>query len=145
MSTIVKIIGTGTEMEIDPELVDKKDKYETLKRALGMIAQGMQNAKITETQEGENTIVTVQPKLAGKGYGPIDYLKECHEQRNPMISMFINLKSSGLTISSHDMYNLGMEAKAALKQGEEWIEQIAAAEKILLATRPTGSSIVQPG
>jgi hypothetical protein len=145
MTTIVRIIGTGTEMEVEPEIVNKSDDYKTLRTALNIVTQGIPKAKISEKKEGENTIIEVQPKLDGKGYGPDDYLQECPEQRNPTIEMFLNLNSRGVSLGSHEMYSLGLEANAALTEGDRWIEMIEGAEKILLNCRPAESSIILPG
>jgi hypothetical protein len=145
MTTTVKIIGTGVEMEIDPELVDSKNKYETLRRALSVVAQGMQNAKITEKKEGENLIVEVQPKLAGKGSAADDHLRKCLETRNPAIKLFLDLNASRVKLGSHEMYNMGLQANAAVKKGEEWIEKIEKAEEILIKCKPAAVSIILPG
>lgn len=145
MTTTVKIVGAGVEMEIEPELVDKKDNYTTLRRALSGVAQGMPKAKITEKKDGDNIIVEVQPKLDGKGVEPDQYLQECLERRNPAIAMFLSLNTRSINLGSHDMYNLGIQATSALKVGQSWIDQIAEAEAILLKCTPARSSIVLPG
>lgn len=145
MTTILKIIGTGTEMEIDPELVNAKDDYATLRRALSAVAQGMPKAKITEKKDGENLIIEVQPKLDGKGNAADDHLRKCLETRNPAIKLFLDLNTSRVKLGSHEMYNLGMQANAAVKKGEEWIEKIEKAEKVLINCKPAAVSIVLPG
>lgn len=145
MTTIVRITGTGTEMEIEPELVNKKDNYATLRRALSAVAQGMPKAQIKERKDGENVIIDVQPKLDGKGYGPQDYLQDVSERRNPAIDMFLNLRGKGVSMGSHEMYNLGIQANSALREGEQWVQQIEDAEKILLECKPAQSSIILPG
>lgn len=145
MSTIIRIVGTGTEMEIDPELVDSKDDYSVLRRALSAVAQGMPKAKITEKKDGENLIVGVQPKLDGKGTAADDHLQKCAETRNPAIDLFLDLNARRVQLGSHEMYNLGLQANAAVKKGEEWIGKIEKAEEILITCKPAAVSIVLPG
>lgn len=145
MTTIVKIVGSGTEMPVEQDLVNKADNYATLRRALSAVSQGMPKAKITETQKGEDTIIEVTPKLDGKGIDPNQHLQECQGRRNPAIDMFLGVNTKTLNLGSHEMYNLGLQATAALKEGESWIEQIKEAEEVLIKCQPATSSMVLPG
>lgn len=145
MSIFVEIVGTGTRMEVEPELVDKSDNYTILRRALSPVAQGMPKAKITETKKGDDTIIQVQPKLDGKGNAADDHLKNCNETRNPAISLFLELNARRVKLDSHEMYNLGLQANAAVKKGEEWIQVIEKAEDVLKTCKPAAVSIILPG
>lgn len=145
MTTIVKIIGTGVQMEVDESLVNKADGYKTLLRALSAVAHGMPKAKVKEKKEGDNLILEVTPKLDGKGHDPNKYLLACMEKRNPAIDMFLSLNTKKISLRSHEMYNLGVQATAALQEGQDWIKQIEEAEKILVSCSPAVCSIVLPG
>lgn len=145
MTTIVKIVGAGVEMPIEEELVDLGNGYATLRRALSAVAPGMPKAKIVEKKNGDDRILEVTPKLDGKGYDPNKHLQECPERRNPAIDMFLSLNTKKLDLGSHEMYNLGVQATAALQEGQDWIKQIEAAEEILFSCSPAACSIVLPG
>jgi hypothetical protein len=133
MTTTVKIVGAGVEMEIEPELVDEKDNYSTLRRALSAVSPGMPKAKITQKKTGDNVVVEVTPK------------QECQENRNPGIDLYLSLKPRRMSLGSHQMYNLGVQAMAALREGESWIKQIHEAEEVLLSCKPASSSLQLPG
>lgn len=146
MTTIVKIIGAGVEMEIEDEIADPANDYSTLRRALSAVSPGMPKAKITPKKKGDVTTLEVQPKLDGKGISAADeYLQKCQETRNPAIGMYLLLNDRKLKLGSHDMYNLGIKAKAAGERGEEWIKKIEKAEDVLIDTPPADVSIVVPG
>lgn len=145
MTTTVKIVGAGVEMEIDPELVNAKDNYTTLRRALSSVSEGIANAKIVELTHGEDITVEVTPKMGSKGLDPNGYLREIAERRNPAIAMYLSLEKRHVAMGSHEMYNMGLQATGALKEGNDWIEQIAAAESILIKCQPTKATLVLPG
>lgn len=145
MTTIVKIIGSGTQMPVEDELVNKEDNYTTLRRALSAVTQGMPKAKITEKTQGDDRIIEVTPKLDGKGIDPDQYLQECQGRRNPAIDMYLTHNTKTITLGSHELYNLGLQATAAVKEGQQWIEQIREAEHVLLECQPATSSMILPG
>lgn len=145
MTTMVKIIGTGTEIPVEDEIADNTNDWATLRRALSSVSPGMPKAKITEKKVGENRVIEVQPKLDGKGVAADEHLRLCRETRNPAIDMFLETNARKIKLGSHEMYNMGLRAKAAVKNGEEWIKKIEKAEHILVECKPASVSIILPG